>query len=373
MLFRSVVPLAVACAALAGSRTLPGPSGVVLPARAGVRAVFAYASAGLLICMAAFRDRIGTDYGQYARSYAYEYREWRWADFSWSDEPGIRILTWISVRIYDDPVTLMALAALITIGLFMKVYEKYSTFFALSVLFFVLVGAWHGAFNGVRQYLAAAIVVAGHHLILDRKFVRYLLLVAVAALFHISAWVLILLYFVPRRKMTPVATIVLISVSLFAANGYELAGSVISAIGDGDPTSTAYFTRNLHPLRIALAFVPYVAYLFFSDKERLSERSQFHINIALLYGAMYAAVWGSAHLARFAIYLAPFVALAVPAVLDAPPKRTRPILMLVLIVVYFGFWYIEVSGSPELNPYRWNFGTSQNMLPSALGARLGTG
>lgn len=347
-----VVGLAVICAALAGSRAVAGPDGTIMPRRRGP-AIAALASGALLTVMAAMRYRVGTDYSTYEENYQLFYRSWTWADFAWDDEPGIRILTWLSVRLHDDPATMFALASIITVGLMMWTYARFSTFFALSVLFFVLVGSWHATFNGVRQLAAAAIVFAGHRFVVERKFLRFLAVVAVASLFHISAVVLILLYFVPRRRLSWMGIAVLIAGALLASFGYEAAGAIVEAVRERDLISGAYFVRDVSPLRIALGFVPYLCYVLFAQHREMSAASHFHANMALLFGVLLLAASGSAHLARFAIYAAPFVALAIPSIVKAAPPSMRPPLTYVLICTYSVFWYVEVSRSTALNPFRW--------------------
>lgn len=348
-----VTTLAVWLAALAGSRAPATADNTLLPRRRGVAAVAALLSGALMVAMAAFRFEIGTDYRGYIYNFNHSYRDWTWSQFEWDDEPGIKMLTWVVVRVHDDYALLMGLAALITVGLFMWNYAKYSTYFALSVLFFVLTGVLHGSFNGVRQYLAAAIVLAGHQLIVERKFLKYALVVGIATLFHVSALVLILLYFVPRKQLSFVSVAALAGAALLASYGYEAAGEVIGSIRARDAISGSYFVEQLNPLRIALAFVPFVSYLLFSQKDKTSSRSYFHINMSLVFAVLYLAAAGSAHLARFAIYAMPFLAFAIPAIILSAPEKTRKTLGFVLIVVHLVFWYIEVTGSPDLSPFRW--------------------
>lgn len=348
-----LVVLAVACAAAAGSRALTGPGGLLAPRRARFAALMALGSGTLLTAMAALRYRIGTDYSTYEENYSIFYRRWTWHDFDWSEEPGIRILAWLSVRLHDDPATMFAIASIITVGLLMWTYARYSTFFALSVLFFVLAGSWHATFNGVRQLAAGAIVFAGHKFILERRFLPFLAIVALASLFHISAFVLILLYFVPRRRVSWVGIVALISGALLASFGYEAAGELVEVIRERDLVGGAYFIREVNPFRIAIGFVPYACYILFAQHRKMSEASHFHVNMALLFGTLLLAASGSAHLARFAIYAGPFVALAIPAIIRATPPRIRTTLTYVLILTYCAFWYVEVSQSPALNPFRW--------------------
>ena len=40
-------------------------------------------------------------------------------------------------------------------------------------MLYIFIGAWHGSFNGMRQYLAAAILFSGHRFIKERKFKEY--------------------------------------------------------------------------------------------------------------------------------------------------------------------------------------------------------
>jgi len=350
-----VTTLAVWLAALAGSRAAAGPEGSILPTRKSLAWFAAFLSGSLLVAMSVFRFEIGTDYRGYVYNFENSYRTWTWSQFEWSEEPGIEILTWIVVRIHDDYAFLIGLAGLITVGLFMRTYAKYSTVFALSVLFFVLTGPLHGSFNGVRQYLAAAIVLAGHEFIVDRKFVRFALVVGLATLFHVSALVLILLYFVPRKRLSLVSVAALAGAALLASYGYEFAGNLIGSIRARDVISGSYFVEQLNPLRIALAFVPFLSYLLFSQKDKISDRSHFHINMSLVFAVLYLAAAGSAHLARFAIYALPFLALAIPAVIQSAAPRTRNTLAFVLIVVHAAFWYIEIIGSPDLYPFAWQF------------------
>lgn len=350
-----VIVIAVFFAVLAGSRVMAGPAGDVLPARTMAAGAFAFASLAVLTLTSAFRFGIGTDFNGYVRNYEGTYRDWDWSQFSWDGEPGIRVLTWLTIRLNDDSAWFIAITAIITIGLFTRTYAKYSTIFAFSILLFVLTGPWNGSFNGVRQYLAAAIVFAGHQFIVDRKFVKYALVVALGVLFHVSALVLILLYFVPRKHLSLVSVFALVSAALVASYGYEFAGSVIAAFNDGEFTAGDYFARRINPLRIAMAFVPYAVYVLFARKESLSSRSHFHVNMALVFATLYLAAWGSAHLARFAIYAQPYLAFAIPAIVLASPRKMRPLLVFVFAATYSYFWYREVVPDPMQNPFVWIF------------------
>lgn len=345
--------LAVGLAMLAGSRVVLDATDQISRPRTGMPWVFAALSGAVLVAFAGLRYRRGTDYGQYVLNYQNFYRDFAWSNFAWDEEHGIQIASWLAVRIHDDYATMFVIMSLITIGLFMRTYAKYSVAFALSVLFFVLVGTFTGTFNGVRQFAAAAIVFAGHNYIVRRKFLRYLAVIVVAALFHFTAIAFILLYFVPRRHLNFLGLAVLVAVALAATNAYDLVAQVWASLRDDDVYSTAYFTSQVNPLRVALAFVPYIAYRMFVDSERLSNRQQFYVNMTLVHGAVLLAASGSALIARFAIYAVPFVSLALPAIILASKPRSRLTIGFVLVSLYAFFWFLEVSRNDALVPFRW--------------------
>ena len=194
-----------------------------------------------------------------------------WRDYDLVSEPGIRVLSRLAYYVRDDYTTMFALAAAITIGLSIYTLYRDSNAFAFSVLLYVITGPWLGSFNGVRQYLACAIIFAGHRLVLERRFGRWLLVVLVAGLFHISAYLMVLLYFVPRRRLSPVSALVLIVMAGFAT---EIYGRVLDLVvvfrEDQDFGGQAsYFVEEVNPLRIAAALAPLAFYVLFTDKTKL--------------------------------------------------------------------------------------------------------
>jgi len=64
----------------------------------------------------------------------------------------------------------------------------------LGPLFF----SWNG---GIRQNLATCIFIYGSQYIVDRKFLKYLFWVFIATLFHKSAWLVLVFYFIPRNRL----------------------------------------------------------------------------------------------------------------------------------------------------------------------------
>ncbi|MCX6399592.1 MAG: EpsG family protein [Propionibacteriales bacterium] len=309
------------------------------------------ASASVLTFMAALRWRVGTDFGNYENLYPLYVATPR-AEMGIFDEPGIRVIAKIAHATRDDPATMFAIAAVITVGLTIWTIFRSTDRPALAIYLYIACASWQGSFNGIRQYLACAVLFAGHQLILQRRFRPYVLVVFLAMLFHVSAIVMLLLYWVPRRPLRPAGTLLLVGVAFLALNSYEVFGQLVDAIKDDDTSAAAYFVEQINPLRIAIAFAPCVVFLLFAKKDELTERASFYSNIMLIHAVVLVASLNSAYVARFSIYTLVYVAVALPAILGAT-GRNRSLLTLLAVGGFAAFWYLETTSQPALIPFQW--------------------
>ena len=317
--------------ALAWLSTAPGPASArraQTPDGARTRIPqFAFLAGAVLALVAALRWRVGTDYWTYERLFS-DYVQVNLLEVGPLGEPGLPALAQVAQLIRgDSAATMFALAALLTVGLFVSTLWRCSPAFPLSLALFILLGTWQGSFNGVRQYLAAAIIFAGHSLVLDRRFRPFLLVVAIAALFHVSALVCIALYFVPMRRLRLAAMLLLVvgSVLVITAQGQilEQIGSLRWGPEGVGLSQGSYALETLHPLRVAFAFVPVGLFLVAVNKKRLMEVDHFYVNLLFINAAIYVAASGSAYLARFTIYSSMFLLITIPRLVAAIDEKWR--------------------------------------------------
>lgn len=306
----------------------------------------------LLAIMAGLRWRVGSDYGGYARNYS-AYQDAFVADLRSFNEPGIKALAIVSSRVFDDYATFILLASLITVGLMLRTIVTHSPAVAFSVALFVLAGTWHGTFNGVRQYLACAIVLAGHRFVIDRKPVHFGLVVLAAGLFHLSALVAVALYFVPRRKMHWAGLLAIVGVSLAALYSSDAVLGIVESV-KGEELTTVYVTAAINPLRIAVAVVPLALY---AVAERGDDRAGdwFYRNMAVVHASVMIAASWSAYLGRFGIYTAAFIPLILPRLVRFSNPTATFLARLGVLVLFGIYWFSDVAPSPALNDFRWVF------------------
>ena len=272
------------------------------------------------------------------------------------NEPGLRFIAKLSLHVRDDYATMLGAAAVITVGLSVATIYRTSPAFALSVLLYVLTGPWLGSFNGVRQYLACAVLFAGHRYILDRKLLKWLAVVLVAVLFHISAFVMVLLYVLPRKRLSVVGGVLVVALASLATEGYgRMLELILVFRPDSDFSGVSYFVEELSPFRVAVAIAPLLFYALITEKGELSRDDHFYVHLLLINAAVFIAASGSAYIARFAIYTGIFVCVAVPRLLPTKNRELRAVCMIAIVAFYFVFWYVETAAIRDLATFRWIF------------------
>ena len=169
--------------------------------------------------MFAFREFIfenpGTDY--------YQYKHWfeiidinRLKNNSFNNigfNTLILLFKFVHLNFY---VFLFAVGFIINIAI-LNFVKNHSGDFALSTLVYVSF-IYGNTFNIMRQWIAAALFVYSLNYLIDKKYIHYYICIAVAATFHTSAILLVLvpiLFMVDTKYITATAVIIFVGIILF--------------------------------------------------------------------------------------------------------------------------------------------------------------
>lgn len=320
-----------------------------IPASATSR-IFVGSAALVLIGVSALRWGVGTDFFGYIRNFDI-YKTSFFEDLSSFNEPGIKGLALVVSLVRDDARVFVAVAAVITVGLMLWTITRYSTAIAMSFLLFVFVGTWHGSFNGVRQFLAAAIILAGHRFIIDRKLIKFALVIGLAASFHISALAMAPLYFVPRGRLRRRMILLLAAIAVALLYASDAVLGLVTFVNE-DLTLTDYVTTSINPLRIAVAVAPVLLYGSRGVRTE-ADGEWFYRNMAFVHAVVMVAASWSAYLGRFGIYTTAFLPLVLPRLVDFPDRRLTALVRTGIVLLYAAYWYIDVSDSAALNDFKF--------------------
>ncbi len=314
---------------------------------------FLTVTALVLICVAGLRYYVGTDFHAYYRAFEIYAPNW-WKSILELDEPGFPILSAILNWFTDDGAVFIFAASAITNGIILFITYKYVDTYLFSSLLFVFMGVWHGTFNGARQYFAAVIICLAHRYILDKKIWKYLLCVFIAFLFHSSAVIMIIPYFILRNKISIKNILILTIGSIVLLYNYEFIFSFADLLKDENiNTSLEYMSKQVNILRIIVCIVPAVVGLFLYNKSEKTQENTFYLNILILYALLSVIGMNSPYLTRVNIYLQVLLPLAMSKIFRFKDKKTEMIIKWSVILLFLVFWYYEISTSSSLNNFRF--------------------
>lgn len=153
----------------------------------------------LLFLFAGLREGVGADFYTYRDSMV-AYNEGRfpvWLNYEW----GFMKLLWLLSGFTRDGQLLIIVCSFITVGLFVYVFLKCSEDVRLSILLFYALYFYFLSFNAIRSLLSVSIVMLAIKPLRERKLIKYMIIVAVASLFHTSAVVMIPFYFIIGKSV----------------------------------------------------------------------------------------------------------------------------------------------------------------------------
>lgn len=181
-----------------------------------------------LIVLSAIRDfSVGADTLNYCQGFQYiRIRSFKDAlSFGW--EQGYVITNWLLGRFFKNSRALLVfMAAFILLPIFYWIKKK-SKWPVLSLLIFVGMGMWSASMFILRQWCAMAILTFSYKYIREQKFIPFLILVLIAMLFHRTAAIFLLAYFVMNIRLDTAK--IFLSIPISAAVGM-LGGRILNIL-----------------------------------------------------------------------------------------------------------------------------------------------
>lgn len=320
-----------------------------------ITSFFLLLASSTLIFVSGFRYYVGTDYHAYFKNYYYYVNDVHNSVVT-LDEPGLKILYWVSSWISESPFIPLFLCALLTIGLSTRTIYRYTDQVFFATMLYVFLGCWHSSFNAIRQCFAGMIVFCGIEYLRDKKFIKYFVCVLVGYLFHKSAIIMLIPYFLVNRKVTVKNLIILTGAVIIVLLSYETLFSITSNIlQDDSALETGYALRSVNVLRIVIAAAPAAFFLILFYKREKTVETTFHLNICIIHAAFMIMAANSAYLARVGIYTAPFCAISIPELMKAISSKNRRTVSFFVLILYAVYFFYEIRISSSLNHFQWIF------------------
>lgn len=265
-------------------------------------------------------------------------------------EPGFTLFLMILKNISDNPQFMILITSTIINVLNIYVIRKYSKdAFELGV-FLYITSYYIVTMNGIRQSLVAAIIFLCTPLIMKRKFKLYSFIMILLSTFHISALIMIPIYWIVIQEEWSKKIWISVALFLVAMIFYEPIMSVIYKML-GSSKYAGYETFNeggANIVRIIIYFVP--VYLSYIKRIELKQWDNGNIftNMTLINFIIMAFAYYNWIFARFTIYTQLYVLILLPYIVKKTfANRKEKRLFYYLLITCYALYFVldsRVSG-----------------------------
>lgn len=312
----------------------------------------------ILILFAGLRDAVGSDYGIYRWLFGVYMETPIWETlfveegFFWGIASILGFFT-------KDVLIMYIVTSAIIVVLIVKLISKYSINFSLSMFLYLAMMDYFNSFNGVRQWVASAIIITGFPLLLENKKWKYCLVILFAYFFHNSAIIVLpfvfILHWKPREGKTYVLYLIIFAF-FFAFPG--LTNKIFEFIAPDNYKK--YFNNDwddgVNIIRVVVYALPVVLTRIFYDKitENESEKPLIDllINLSTIHFMIYVLGTRNTTLARIGLYFSIYNVLLIPYLLRVFKVESRLTAKVLIMICFFAYMYLLLPVESNLMPYR---------------------
>jgi transmembrane protein EpsG len=263
---------------------------------------------------------------------------------------SIKILTRGSVTAFR---LILALCHIIPV---IFVFRKYSTEYMVSAFLFAASGchiAW--MMNGLRQFLAVAIIFAGTGFIVRKRLVPAIALILLAATVHTSALVMLPVVFIVQGKAWNKKTMLYIVVAVIATFIFSRRVELMDTILQGTEYEGAVENwqslgdDGANPIRVLVSAVP-VILAYYARKSIIKKNDpvlNICVNMSIINLGIYliAMVTSGIMVGRLPIYVSLYTFILLPYLVFAVDWENYNILLRGgLVVGYILYYFIQYRG-----------------------------
>ena len=269
-------------------------------------------------------------------------------------EPGFRLFS-ILVKTYisDNYTVWLSIIAVISGICVMLPLYKYSCNFGVSAFLFMASCQFTWMFNGMRQFLVAAIIFSCTDLILKNKTLLYILIVCILSTIHKSALILIPMYFIAQGELGNKRTVLFIGciilAMLFTSKFTNLLTDVVEQTDYASSVNEFKATDDgTSPIRILVESIPIILTFLYRNKikDKLTPIIKLSINMSLIASGLYIIskiASSGILLGRLPIYFSMYNLILLPWLLrNIFEQREKDLIYYIMVLCYIVFFYYQM-------------------------------
>lgn len=319
-------------------------------------AAFLFSFFALFLFRAMRADTVGGDLTTYKELFYYVgAQSWQDALSYFGYEKGFLAYLKILYQIKPDfNLVLIVTALLYTYGLLKFIYDN-SPDPGMSLFLYITLYFYGSSFNNERQAISIALLFLSYSFVKTREFIKFLFLVLLAAMFHTTSLVFIIVYFLYAMKPNAVFWMMILfsGAVMFVGTPFILDYIInhfyrkyigVDLMGGG---GYAYF--------ILLALILIAGWIFLPKKDFLEDNNINTWGQMVAVGAvLQICSFTMGYFYRLVILFSVGMIIFLPVVLEKMNENARKIAQPVIIMALLGYYILELShDSIGVIPYVW--------------------
>lgn len=295
----------------------------------------------LLLCC---RDvSVGNDTRSYVKTFEYaKMIGWKSGLLYGDQEIGFKILRQLVASIGGSRLYICVVAALTVLPV-LYLYKNEAEGAMLCISFFLISLLFELFFSGMRQGIAVALGVPAFYMVKKKKFIPYVLVVALACTFHKSAILLLLLYPIYYSRITKKwLWFVIPGIVLVYLNRSMLLEQIIRLSGDEYTYKYAYLTGSSGQMGLMVLFLLLAIYSYIVLDEKQASTEEIGLrNILLLTACIHLFTPLHPTISRLNYYFILFIPVAMTRINNRANQpilqgvRVAEVVMPTFFVLYF--------------------------------------
>lgn len=311
-----------------------------------------------------FRYDVGTDYMSYVG-----YFERYVADINPPNvEFGYELINRVSIFLGADFWLVFLISVLLINFFVLKTFKENSENYLLSIIILFGTGFVFFQTNGIRQAIAIAFTFYGSKYIVSRNLKKYIIFCVLGMMFHLSAFIMIPMYWLANIKWKKSILLLGLLISLVLFIQPNTLSIIVNKILNvfTIPEYQHYIIRAFEKpggvnsgYRVMLeGLLAFVVVLLTPKRIYKNIKGKVYFNFFVLsymsnmfFGRFYAV-------SRITLYFSIFQSLFFPYfIYKIPVNKKSRVLLTILIIVYFSFWsFWAIKGnSHDIIPYQFVF------------------
>ncbi len=273
-----------------------------------------------------------------------------WKDLNWlalGENPGFTFTNRVMVRLGFSTQSFLMFYAVITVGLNLWFFRKYSCNFPVSIFLFIAFAGYIFTLAAIKQCMAMALCLLATDRALQKKWIPFVFWVLAASTYHPYALMYLIIPFLTFRPWSHWTFVMLAAFALVGVALQSLLGTVLSItdmLGENFDASS-FSGEGINPFRLAVTAVPLI--LSFVTRRVIEQEDDpaqnLIMNLTMLNAEiMFVALFGTAnYFGRLANYFLPFQALALPWLFTHFEPKSKQLLTGTAIACYIFYFVYE--------------------------------